>query len=525
LIGQNGMQGLLRSLRRLAIRHDASTTDGELLDCFLRARDEAAFEELVRRHGSMVLGVCRRHLGNADDAEDAFQATFLVLVRKAASIVKRDTVANWLYGVAFRTAQKARVLAARRRRKEPMMARPEAVADDAWCEVRAVLDSELNALPDKYRATVILCDVEGHTRKEAAKLLGCPEGTVSVRLSRAREMLAKRLTRRGCALAGAAAATAILQQAEAALSAPLVSTTVHAAALVAAGHAVGAAVSAPVAALTEGVMRAMCVSKLKIGTALLVALSAFAIGFGLYQASASAAPNDTTVAKAPNKEEKDDKDQKKEGAKDEDKINLPTGATPIQVLASLDKDGKLVIKTVGARFAPLPGGPGRPVPPVPVAPPIGGPVPAPLPAPAPGGGGGGGAGALPAPGVVVPVLALQSTTYDLDDIKVLDTKGKEIDKKDLPKLLKDETVAMASLWGQPVDPLHLRVLKDGTLTFILPAPKPGVGFGLPGVAPPGVIVPAIPVPPAGGGTTLPGRPAPGLPGGVEAAPPVATPKP
>src|SRR5207253_7412067 len=126
------MQGLLRHLRRLATRHELTTTDGQLLEGFLRTRDEVAFEELLRRHGPMVLGVCRRVLVHLHDAEDAFQATFLVFARKAASIVTRESVGNWLYGVAYRTAQKARAAAARRRTKEKQMSRPEALEEDVW---------------------------------------------------------------------------------------------------------------------------------------------------------------------------------------------------------------------------------------------------------------------------------------------------------------------------------------------------------------------------------------------------------
>src|SRR5262249_26019760 len=158
------------------------------------------------RHGPMVLGVCRRVLDHAHDAEDAFQATFLVLARKAASIVARDTVGNWLYGVAYRTAHKARVAAARRRLKERQMSRPEALDEDVWRELRPVLDQELNRLPEKYREPVILCDLEGQTRKEAARRLGWPEGTLSGRLSRARVLLAKRLARHGLTLSGGAMA-------------------------------------------------------------------------------------------------------------------------------------------------------------------------------------------------------------------------------------------------------------------------------------------------------------------------------
>jgi RNA polymerase sigma factor (sigma-70 family) len=523
------MNGVLRHLRRVALRHDGGgMTDGQLLERFLTAREEAAFEALVRRHGPMVLGVCRRVLIHLHDAEDAFQATFLVMVRKASSMVARETVGNWLYGVAFRTAQKARAAAARRRVKEKQMSRPEALEEDVWRELRPLLDQELNRLPDKYRDPVILCDVEGNTRKEAARRLGWPEGTLSGRLSRARVLLAKRLARHGLTLSGGAVAVILSQNAASAcVPAPLVSSTVQAAALVAAGHAAAGVVSAPVAALTEGVMKAMLMTKLKIATAVVLAVGLLGIGFGLYQTQASAAPDGKKeVGKPPaggapavgapaREEEKTDDD-----AKDDEKINLPKGAAPIQVLASLDKDGKLVVKTAVMTFRVI-GVPGGPAAPLPVAPPAIAP---------PGGVGfGGGAGGGAVGGVVVGggkvkmTTTIQSQTYDLDDVQILDTKGKKIDKKELAKLLKEEIVAMASQWGQPVDPLHLRVLKEGTLTFILPMPKPGVAPGFPGIAPPGVPVPlpaplppgALPPPPAGG--------FPGAPGAVP--PPLITPAP
>src|SRR5262249_35158038 len=159
---------------------------------------------LVRRHGPMVLGVCRRMLRNPHDAEDAFRATFLVLVRKANSLGRRDLLGNWLYGTAYRAALEA--LAARRRVRERQGAiMPEREVSDeteagVWRELRPVLDHELNRLPDKYRLAVVLCDLEGKPRKEVAAHFGIPEGTLSSRLNTARQRLAKRLTRRGVTL-------------------------------------------------------------------------------------------------------------------------------------------------------------------------------------------------------------------------------------------------------------------------------------------------------------------------------------
>src|SRR5439155_22441953 len=152
------------------------------LEAFLARRGGAGFEAVLRRHGPMVLGVCRRVLGNAHDAEDAFQATFLVLVRKAHSLRSRELLGHWLYGVAYRTAMKARAMNAKRRTKERAAHERQPPADGADEELLQRLDAALQRLPEKYRVPVVLCELEGKTRKEAARLLGLPEGTVSWRL-------------------------------------------------------------------------------------------------------------------------------------------------------------------------------------------------------------------------------------------------------------------------------------------------------------------------------------------------------
>src|SRR6516225_11621793 len=157
---------LVYCLRSLALHQHDGTKDGDLLDLYVRQRDEAAFEALVRRHGPMVLGVCRRIAGNAHDAEDAFQATFLVLVRKATTIRPAGMVGNWLHGVAQRTALEARRSAAKRRAKEAQVAPRTETPDDSLAHLRRILDQELTRLPDKYRSVLVLCDLEGSTRKE-----------------------------------------------------------------------------------------------------------------------------------------------------------------------------------------------------------------------------------------------------------------------------------------------------------------------------------------------------------------------
>jgi RNA polymerase sigma factor (sigma-70 family) len=160
---------VIQHLRRAVhLPEDAELTDGQLLRDYLDRRDEAALAALVRRHGPMVWGVCRRVLCNHHDAEDAFQATFLVLVRKAAAVVPREMVANWLYGVAHQTALKARATTAKRRARERQvteMPEPAVTQQDLWGDVQPLLDQELSGLPDKYRVAIVLCDLQGKTRK------------------------------------------------------------------------------------------------------------------------------------------------------------------------------------------------------------------------------------------------------------------------------------------------------------------------------------------------------------------------
>jgi RNA polymerase sigma factor (sigma-70 family) len=289
------LSDVLRQLRRAALLRDGTgLTDGQLLECFLTSRDEAAFEALLRRHGPMVLGVCRRVLRHAQDAEDAFQAAFLVLVRKAASLGRPELLGNWLYGVAYRTALDARAAAGRRRARERQVtAMPESQARDsadACRDLRPLLDQELNRLPDKYRVPVVLCDLEGRTRREVARQLGIPVGTLSGRLTTAHRVLARRLARHGLsASVGALPAALAPGTASAGVPAPLVASTVKVATAVAAGHVTGA-VSAGVAALTEGVMKAMLGTKLKIATALMVLAGLVALAALLGDSPTAAQP-------------------------------------------------------------------------------------------------------------------------------------------------------------------------------------------------------------------------------------------
>lgn len=288
------MNGVIQHLRRAGLLRDgAGLTDGQLLEDYISRRDDAALAALVRRHGPMVWGVCRRVLGNYHDAEDAFQATFLVLVRKAASIASRELLANWLYGVAHQTALKARATIAKRRTRERQvreMLEPEATQQQVWHDLQPLLDEELSRLPDKYRVPIVLCDLEGKTRNEAAQLLGCPEGTVAGRLARARVMLAKRLAQRGVTLSGGALAAVLAEKVLSAdVPTSVVSSTIKVASLLAAGKAAGE-VSVKVAALAEGVVKTMFATKIKSVLTAVMALAALAGGAGLLYRSQAAEP-------------------------------------------------------------------------------------------------------------------------------------------------------------------------------------------------------------------------------------------
>jgi len=313
--------GIGQLLRVLCAHDTEGRTDGQLLERFLVHQDDAAFAALVRRHGPMVFGVCRRILGNDADSEDAFQATFLVLVRRAPSLRSRSIVGDWLHGVARYTALKAKAAATHRQAKEQAMARPNATAEEVRNDWLPLLDEELARLPEKYRLPIVLCDLEGKTRHEAAEQLGWPEGTVAGRLARARTMLAKGLGRHGLVLSGGALAVALAQNAASAgVPGSLLVSTVKAATFFAAGQTVAAgAVSAKVAALTEGVVKAMLLTKLKIVATLVLTLCFLGSGATVvtYQALLPAVAGADQPAQAskpgkdkqPNKPAKTDKDK------------------------------------------------------------------------------------------------------------------------------------------------------------------------------------------------------------------------
>jgi RNA polymerase sigma factor (sigma-70 family) len=275
----------VRGLRHLVGGEGAAElSDAQLLTQFATRRDESAFAELVRRHGPMVLGVCRRVLGDAHDAEDAFQATFLILARKAASAGRYQALGGWLHAVAYHVALRERARAHRRRQHEREVVRVpsrEAMTDLDRQELRQVLDDELRRLPEKYRTPLVLCYLEGHSHEEAARALACPVGTLAWRLGRGRELLRRRLVRRGLAVPAAAVGGALAGQASAALPATLAEAVVKGAVAFTSGLA-GAGGAAPVgAALAEGVLKSMSLTKAKFAAVLALAV-ALGLGAGLW---------------------------------------------------------------------------------------------------------------------------------------------------------------------------------------------------------------------------------------------------
>jgi RNA polymerase sigma factor (sigma-70 family) len=312
------MAGLPLSLlvRRLDGRLSAAPhggSDGQLLECFVTAREEEAFGALLQRYGPMVLHVCRRVLPERHDAEDAFQATFLLLLKKASTIRKRESVASWLHGTAYRLAVHLRRQSTRRKVREQKSGRSapptrEPGYEAAWRELQGVLDEELARLPDRYRAPLLLCYFQGKTQEEAARQLGWPLGTVRSRVARARDALRERLARRGLAipavLFGAALAT---QPAGAAVPASLAKATLDAVLGVAAGRPAVGLVSAQATALAEGALTTMTTAKLFLGLALLLSAGTLACLAGFNRAPGAGATDERAdpppaAVKAPERE-------------------------------------------------------------------------------------------------------------------------------------------------------------------------------------------------------------------------------
>jgi RNA polymerase sigma factor (sigma-70 family) len=443
---------LMRQLRRAALLGGGGAlTDRQLLERFLRCRDEAAFEALMQRHGPMVLGVCRRVLGNGHDAEDAFQATFLVLVRNAGRVRRPDSLGSWLYGVAYRTALEARTAAARRRKKERQVAHmaghrpPEG---DTGGELREVLDHELAKLPEIYRAAVVLCELEGKSHREAARQLGCPEGTVTGRLARARKLLARRLAGHGIPLAVGGLGTVLARPAfTAPVPRALAGSTLKAAVATAAGHAAAVGVvSVSVISLTEGVLKAMFLSKLKAMFPAVLAAAVLVGGLTVaaFRNEAAGQPPSPPVnppPPLPNQPQQGPVELLGGGGTAQlGKLQLPTGHAPVQAIASMAKDGRVVLRMAAPDTAVT-----RSL-------------------------------DVVRQGDVVQTTATfqtnqeTTTAYRRGEVRVFDVHGREVDWAFLPKLLGKEVLALAAV-GERVDPLHLRLIKEGTLVFVIPHPK------------------------------------------------------
>jgi RNA polymerase sigma factor (sigma-70 family) len=323
----------LRHLRRAA-GEDGGVSDAQLLERFVRHREETAFELLVWRHERLVLAACRRILRDPHDADDAFQATFLALARQAGSIGRREALAGWLHRVACRAALRLRASNSARARHETHapLPTPEAPDDPAaeavWDDLRPLLDEEVGRLPEKYRVAVVLCYLEGLTYDEAARRLGCPRGTVSIRLTRARDLLRKRLVRRGFVWSGAALSAVLLSHAaRAAAPAAVVNGTVRAALAFAADRAAAVAlVSARTVALAEGVLKAMWMTKVKVTTALLLAA---AVVVGLSAAAlAQRADSGKVVDLLPGQKDRAPDTPKKDAADGDKPLDLLPGGKP-----------------------------------------------------------------------------------------------------------------------------------------------------------------------------------------------------
>ncbi|HEY2155893.1 MAG TPA: RNA polymerase sigma factor [Isosphaeraceae bacterium] len=275
----------------------AGLSEGQLLDRFVARRDGAAFEAIVARHGPMVLSVCRSLLRDSNDVDDAFQATFLVLVRKAETLRRRDLLGGWLYAVAGRVARRARYEASRRRDREAKYP-----ATEGWAEpeadrldFRAAVHAEVDRLPESYRLAVLFCDLQGHTHEEAARELGWPVGTVKGRLSRARALLRDRLARRGMAPVAGAVAALLADEGRAAVPEALFESTASAASAIGTGSltAAAAVVSSRAIGLTQGVLTTMTTTstRLKLAATTLMVAALAGPGASAYQFGGMGGPN------------------------------------------------------------------------------------------------------------------------------------------------------------------------------------------------------------------------------------------
>jgi RNA polymerase sigma factor (sigma-70 family) len=302
-MANSSLHGALRDLRKLVRGPAEEPSDAALLERFVMQRDEAAFTLLVERYGPLVLGICRQVLGDDHAAEDAFQATFLILARKAAAIRQRGSLAAWLHHVAANLARTARTSAARRRKHErqamlvPSFETPAAAADREW---QPVVHEEVDRLPQKYRVPVVLCYLHGKSHEAAARELGWPIGTVKGRLTRARDLLHRRLKQRGVSLSLGAFAASLARPVRAEVPKAWVGTTVQAAIRFVDGPALGGAVSAGASTLAEGMLKGLAFGKWKLAALVLLTVGTLALGAaGYLHPSADAAPGAQAAGKSP----------------------------------------------------------------------------------------------------------------------------------------------------------------------------------------------------------------------------------
>jgi RNA polymerase sigma factor (sigma-70 family) len=324
----NPIGEVIQTLRKTVLLRDGMT-DVQLLEDYLCRQDEAALASLIQRYAPMVWGVCRRVLGNHHDAEDAFQATFLVFVRKATSISNKALLANWLYGVARQTALKARSTIARKKERERqvmVMPEPAAIEEKLLTDLRRALDQELGLLPQDYRAVIVLCDLEDKTRQEAARCLGCPEGTIASRLARARTLLAKRLARHGLPVPLGALAVVCSQGAMGGAPPAVVHSTIKAATLFAAGQTAAGAVSLRGFALAEGVLKAMLLKKLTNLAAVVLLACLFGLAASAWVVAQTKAESATPTGKVADENEGKAKAPAREPKVDRYGDPLPDGA-------------------------------------------------------------------------------------------------------------------------------------------------------------------------------------------------------